>query len=1011
MRNEKYKAIGSVLPGRLRRDVFEPAFSDALVEFLSKRYACESRLSIIRQELRFATQIGMIVLQCWWLAIKDLLVRVPRNWKGRVSDTHSHLSKTTNNEVLTCARNSISDSILIRPTLPYLEKPKMSSVSQWQNRAEDGDLLKRGAFSWLTDLRGDVIYGLRLLRKSPGFTAIAVLTLALGIGGNTAIFSIIDSLMLKALPVRDPSTLMLLRYTALRHPNTHSILAYGDCLNRYGDVNPTGCSLSKPLLDDVRSKTDVFSGLAEFANAGRPNLSGDGAATVVSAEYVSGDYFQTFGVGAAVGRVIQPSDDTPSSNAVVVLRYGYWKNAFGGDPSAVGRTIHVNNLPFTIAGVAEPSFVRLTPGNVYDIWIPLAQRPHLNKYWSPNSDDAGSWWLVAVGRLKPGEKREAAEAQVSLLFFNDMVHGENPLSKPEDKPAINLVPAQKGLTGARRRFSTTLYILMSAVGVVLLVACANVAGLTLARAAARQKEVAVRLALGAGRARIVRQLLTESVTLAIAGGLLGIAIAYWSAHALLAFLGSTSTRPLGISADLDVRVLAFTFCVSLVTGIFFGLAPALRSMRVDLIPALKECAGKGSGGGSGRRWISAGNSLVVAEVALTVVVLVGAGLLVHTLTNLRSIDPGFSAENVLTFGVDSALTGYEGPRLAQLYNGLRDHFAAIPGVTSAGYSQTPLLSGGSFSVGFHAPGGDSMKRTSADILQVGPDFFETMRIGVISGRQFTLPEYETAAQDNRPGAFPTTVGPAIVNEAFAKAYFPQVNPIDKTFGEDTDEMFEKYSQVVPNYHRNPGWFVVGVVKDAKYNDLRREVMPTFYVPSGSGGYFELRTATNPLAMMPEITRVVQQADGDMPIYDVKTQSQQIDDLLFQERLVARLGSLFAGLALLLACIGLYGLLSYEVSRRTQEIGIRMALGAQSGDVLRNVIFRGIVLASVGAAIGIGASFGITRYLTSILYDVKAGDPITLVIATAMLLLVALAACLIPARRATRVDPLVALRYE
>jgi predicted permease len=914
-------------------------------------------------------------------------------------------------EGLAAAKRHIANWTALGRSISRMETQKMSSVTQWQNRAEDRDLRKRGAFSWLTDLRQDVIYGLRLLRKSPGFTAIAVLTLALGIGANTAIFSIIDSLMLKALPVRDPGTLMLLKFTARKRPNTHGTSSYGDCVSIYMDTNATGCSFSKPFLDDVRSKTDVFSGLAEWANAGRPNVSGNGPASFVSALYVSGDYFQTLGVNPAVGRVIQPSDDAPSSNAVLVLRYGYWKSAFGGDPSAVGRTIHINNLPFTIIGVAEQSYVGLTPGNVYDVWIPLAQRPHLNKYWNPHSDDAGSWWIVSVGRLKSGVTREAAEAQVSSLFFNDLVHGEKPLSKPEDKPAINLVPAQTGLTGARRRLSTTLYILMSAVGVVLLVACANVAGLMLARAASRQKEVAVRLALGAGRARIVRQLLTESVTLAVAGGLLGVAIAYWSAHALLAFLGSTSSRPLGLTADLDARVLGFTFGISVLTGVFFGIAPALRSMRVDLTPALKEGAGKGSGAGSGRRWFSTGNSLVVVQVALTVVVLVGAGLLVHTLTNLRNVDPGFSSENVLTFGVNSTLTGYQGPRLAQLYNDLRDRFAAIPGVLSAGYSDTPLLSGSLSTTDFHKPGGGPTETADADVMQVGPDFFQTMRIGVVSGRQFTPAEYATAAQDRQPGAYATAVRPAIVNEAFVKAYFPNTNPLDKTFGEDTDEMYEKYAQDVPNYHRSPGWFIIGVVKDAKYNDLRREVKPTFYVPSGNGGYFELRTAMNPLALMPEIQRVVQQAGSDMPIYDVKTQSQKIDDLLFQERLVARLGSLFAVLALLLACIGLYGLLSYEVTRRTQEIGIRMALGAQSADVLRGVIFRGVVLAAVGAAIGIGASFGITRYLTSILYDVKAGDPITLAIATALLLLVALAACFVPARRATRVDPLIALRYE
>src|SRR5208282_805843 len=364
--------------------------------------------------------------------------------------------------------------------------------------------------------------------------------------------------------------------------------------------------------------------------------------------------------------------------------------------------------------------------------------PHLEQRWNPGMDDAGSWWIVAVGRLKPGVSPAQAQSNINLLFFNELVHGAKPLATAEDGPAISLLPAQTGLQGARRRLSTPLYVLMSAVGVVLLIACANVAGLLLARATARQKEIAVRLALGAGRARIVRQLLTESVTLSLAGGIFGIVLAFWSARALLAFLASTSSRPLGITAELDLRVLAFTIAASLVTGILFGLAPALRSMRMDLTPALKEGAGKGSGGGiAGHARFGAGNALVVAQIALTVIVLVGAGLLVHTLENLKSIDPGFATENVLNFGLDTTLTGYKGARLSALYSDLQERFASVPGVLSVSYSQMTLLSGSLWTTGFHLPGTPALKETDSDYFPVGPKFFETMRIGFVAGRDFT----------------------------------------------------------------------------------------------------------------------------------------------------------------------------------------------------------------------------------------------------------------------------------
>jgi predicted permease len=619
-------------------------------------------------------------------------------------------------------------------------------------------------------------------------------------------------------------------------------------------------------------------------------------------------------------------------------------------------------------------------------------------------EDAGSWWLVAIARLKSGVARTQAQSGVSLLFFNEMVHGAKPMSKAEDAPSIQLLPVQTGLTGSRDDLSKPLYVLMLAVGIVLLIACANVAGLMLARATARQREIAVRLALGASRGRVARQMLTESLTISCAGGLLGIVLAFWSARALLAFLTGSSDRPSGFSAEIDLRVLAFTAGASIVTGILFGLAPALRSMRVDLTPALKAGARSSGKANVGRGWFNSGNALVVAQVALTVVVLVGAGLMVHTLKNLRGIDPGFDTNNILNFNVDSTLTTYTGDRLGQFYRELRDRFREIPGVLSAGYSDSPLLSGSLGMTSFHFHGNRDEKESSADILGVGPGFFSTMKMPLTAGRDFAPREYAADVEEAGP-LCPNAPKAVVVNESFVRIFFPNGNALGQRFGADNPATPD------PKRCKNLGWEVVGVVRDAKYNDLRRKINATIYTPSGESGTFELRTAGDPRTVIPAVRGILAHSGFDLPIFGIKTESQSIDELLFTERLIARLASLFGLLALLLACIGLYGLLSYDVTRRTREIGIRMALGAPSGDVLGRVVRHGIALVAIGAAVGTAASISLTRYLGSLLYNVNPSDPLALTAVTVLLLVVALAACYIPARRATRVDPLVALRYE
>ena len=942
---------------------------------------------------------------------------------------------------------------------------------------------------WLEQLLQDIHFGFRMLRKSPGFASVAILTLALGIGANTAIFSLIDAVMLRSLPVENPSQLVLLKWGARNAPNIHGYMTSGDCPTdlRPGAANPSGCSFSEPLFREI-AQANVFSATAAFANSGRLTVTGNGSATVINGQLVSGDFFRTMGLKAAAGRLLDAADDTPSAAPVAVLNYGYWQSSFGGSRDVVGYTIELNRVPFTIIGIAEQRFTGITPGSDYDVWLPLsdAQRITDPMRWQNRSGDVSNWWLTIIGRLKPGTQVAQAQAAVSGLFGNEMLHGFVPLfhagepvgpptprqgapaaggaqlrremlsggapvpaggkaptgvpvppqsggdrlfmlpapqgapptdrrsatemsrgprtlSTIADHPQVTLVPAQTGLTGARTQYSNPLYVLMLAVGIILLIACANVAGLILARSAARQKEMAVRLALGAGRARVVRQLLTESVMLAALGGTLGVLFAYWGAHAIISFVSSNQTRPLGFAAGVDLRVLGFTVAVSLLTGVLFGIAPTFRSARVDLTPTLKEGErSSASSGHAGGKWLSIGNALVMAQVALAIVVLVGAGLLVRTLANLRSIDVGFDSHNILIFGIDPTLIGYKGPQVDAFYRDLQGRLSEIPGVKSASYSMGPLLSGGLMVTMFHWPGTPQDQNSEADALGVGPNFFETLHIPFLAGRRFNASDFKLSASNI--GAAPTLAPtPVIVNQAFVEKYLGKENPLGKRFGQ---------AEADANRPRSPGYEIIGVVRDAKYNSLRREIQAMMYTPQNAGGAsFELRTAAEPQAIIPAIREVIAQVNTNLPLFDVKTELEQIDRLLFQERLVARLAGFFGLLALVLACVGLYGLLSYEVSRRTREIGIRLALGAQPESVLKLVLGQGIVLAIAGAAVGIGVALGVMRYLASMLYNVHANDPITMISVAVLLTVVALAACYIPARRAMRVDPVVALRYE
>jgi predicted permease len=858
---------------------------------------------------------------------------------------------------------------------------------------------QEGIHSWLHSLFSDCRFAFRMLRKSPGFTAVAVLTLALGIGANTAIFSLIDAVLLRSLPVREPHRLVVFQWTAHNSPNLKGHYNYMSCpAANAGATGEHGCWFSYPMFQQFHSRQDAFSTVAALCGNVGLNLRGNGPASFVQGEMVSGDFFETLGVGPSLGRTLNPSDDTPGAPPVAVLSYGFWQSTFGADPAVVGRIVWLNDVPVTIAGVAAKEFPGLDPGSARAIWLPLSISSQVGMalFGSVSGDhpslQAGDeiWWIYIVARLKEGVSSGQAQAAAGALFYDDVIDKSKELFKVDDAPRLVLLPAPQAISGLREQFSTPLAILMTAVGMVLLVACANVAGLMLARSATRQRELAVRLALGAGRARITRQLLTESLILSVAGGVAGILLAYWSVQSLVAFMSHGGLWPSQLAAHLDLRVLAFTAAASIFTGVLFGLAPTFRGIRADLTPALKESPAALATAATRSRFLSLGGTLVIAQVALAILVLSGAGLLVRTLQNLKSINPGFDTRNLLLFRMDPSLNGYKGPRSKSLYAELLARVQAIPGVLSATYSFDDLLSGNSWITSFGIEG--QVKNTSHATLglNAGPQFFETMGIPLMAGRTFTPQDFSLPPD--------TTWEPAVINETFARTFFKDQNSLGR--------------RLTGVGHQGSSREIVGIVGDTKFRTLRSEIAPTLFVPAGGGeAVFEIRTEVDPRTIIPAVRSAVSQLDNNLPLFSMKTESEQIERSLFQERLIARLSSFFGALSLLLACVGLYGLLSYEVTQRTREIGIRMALGARPPDVLRIVVRQGVGLSAVGAIIGILVALGATRYLASLLYGVRPFDPPTFLAVALLLSLVALAACYIPARRASRVDPLVALRYE
>ena len=827
----------------------------------------------------------------------------------------------------------------------------------------------------------DLRLAFRGLRRSPLFASVAILSLALGIGANTAIFTLIDQILLRKLPVHNPDELVML-YQEGPHMGSnmgarmHSYPLYQELQKR-----------AEPLADVLSRRLIAAS------------VSVDNQTERLDAEMVSGNYFTMLGVKPAIGRVFNSAEDDQTYNGhpVVVLGYDYWMRRFNGDPGVVGKKILVNNFPMTIVGVSAAGFAGLDPTSAPQIRVPILMKPRLMPEWEwVRMDDPRARFVQVFGRLKPGYTIESARAPMQGLFLQIRQH-EMTLEGARNWSAfmrerfmqgkLQLEPAAIGYSGLRNSFSKPLLVLMSMVGLVLLIACANVANLLIARAFMRQREIAVRLSIGASRVQLVRQLLTESLVLSIGGGLVGVVLSIALTRGLLALI-PVGGSPLLVQPTPDLRILSFTLLLTLATGIVFGLLPAFRASRPDTWGTLKDTVGAVAGRG-GSLFLRKG--LVSAQVALSFLLLFGAGLFMRSLHNLQATDTGLAIDNLVTFQLAPALNGYDAERTFNLYQQLLERLRSAPGVTSAAIAQVPLLSGDEWDSsmrveGYTAKDGENMQMFMNALSQ---GYFETMKIKFIEGRDFTRLDAQKA----------TSV--AIVNRKFAEQFFPGKSALGKRLG----------SGGGPDATLNLE--IVGVVENSLYEGPREGVRRQVFVPNyGNGSVaFYVRTQQGSDLTYNVVRHEVRQLDASMPVYEMKTLEGQLDETLLADRLVAALSAGFGLLATLLASIGLYGVMAFVVARRRKELGVRLALGAAPGGVLWLVMREVLVLLAIGLAIGVPAAVGTGRFVAAQLYGVEPNDPWMALATVAVLAAVSAAAGLIPAQRASRIDPIMALRYE
>ncbi len=827
-------------------------------------------------------------------------------------------------------------------------------------------------------LSQDLRYASRMLIKSPGFTTVTVLTLALGIGANTGLFSLVNSVLLGNLPVRNPQELVVVKYT--------------DSLSREANED-----FSYPMYQSMRDKNSVFANVLSRSGLDF-NASYGGQSERAVGEMVSGNYFETLGVQPFLGRLIGPEDDlTPGAHPVAVLSYGYWQRRFGSDPDVVGKDITLNNKSIRVIGITPPGFYGTEMARNPDIRVPMMMATVFRPVPANRLQNPRHHWMTILARRKPEVSVAQAQASLDILYhqilsaeLQELGAGVNEHDKERALASrVQLDPGNQGFAHLRGEMERPLLLMFCVTGVVLLVACANLANLLLARNAKRKQEISVRLAIGAGRGRLIRQWLTESLLLSLLGGFAGIVVAYWAKTALLGFLPAGYS--VNLHAPLDLRVLGFALLASIVTGLLFGLAPALQLSHTGLSIALRNDAPSIA---AGERLFSLRSALIFLQVALSLPLLIGAGLFLHSLRNLRGVNTGFVRGNVFLATLNPAMNGYPQERIKFLYDDLLARVRTLPGVSAASLTTSSVISGGwdqeGVKVEGYQPGPDENMSPNAAVVSTG--YFATMGIPFVAGRDFT--EQDTASRSKV----------VIINETMAHYFFGAKDPLGKKITTDDDPKAP--------FDRE----IIGVVKDAKYVRLSETPRRHFYAPLAQEPRLfdmtlQVRTSGDPEKIGDLVRGQVHDLDANLPLYATTTLEIQIDDSLTQERLLTWLSSLFGLLATLLASLGLSGVVAFSVARRTREIGIRMALGAQPGDILRNVVGHMAFLVIAGMAVGLAAAYGLSRLLGSMLFDVRSADPLAFAGACIVLGVIAGIAAYLPAQRATQVDPVVALRYE